>query len=88
MTLHTFLEQNSQWKQEENTLTGEFTFDGFSGVSAAIQQCMQLAKKLDHHPEATFGYKTIKIVLTTHDAGNLITELDVEFAQTFTQQLW
>jgi 4a-hydroxytetrahydrobiopterin dehydratase len=87
MNLNTFLEQNTHWTQLENTLIGKFTFDGFSEVSAAVQESMQLASELNHHPEVTFGFNTLKIVLTTHDAGSSITDLDIEFAEKFTQKI-
>jgi 4a-hydroxytetrahydrobiopterin dehydratase len=85
MDLHAFLAANTQWTEEDQTLIGEFTYDGFSAVCAAVQKSMQLANELDHHPEVTFGYNTVKITLTSHDAGNTITDRDVEFAQKFTQ---
>jgi 4a-hydroxytetrahydrobiopterin dehydratase len=39
-----------------------------------------LAEKLDHHPEWSNVYRTVSIVLTTHDSGGL-TNLDVTLAR-------
>ena len=39
-----------------------------------------MAEKLDHHPEWANVYKTVDVVLTTHDAGGL-SNLDVAMAQ-------
>lgn len=86
MDLHAFLEANTQWSAEDQRLVGTFAYDGFSDVCAAVQSSLQLATELDHHPEVTFGYNTVKIVLTSHEAGDIITEKDVEFAQKFTAQ--
>ena len=34
----------------------------------------------NHHPEIHNVYKTVVLALTTHDAGNKVTALDVELA--------
>ncbi len=39
-----------------------------------------LAEKMDHHPKWTNVYNQVTIELTTHDAGNTITERDRELA--------
>ena len=38
------------------------------------------AEKLNHHPEWSNVYKTVNVLLTTHDQG-CITSLDVKLAQ-------
>ena len=38
------------------------------------------AEKLNHHPEWSNVYKTVNVLLTTHDKGS-ITILDVKLAQ-------
>jgi 4a-hydroxytetrahydrobiopterin dehydratase len=38
------------------------------------------AEKLNHHPEWSNVYKTVNVLLTTHDKG-CITSLDVKLAQ-------
>jgi 4a-hydroxytetrahydrobiopterin dehydratase len=40
-------------------------------VQAAI-----LAEKMNHHPKWTNVYNVVEIWLSTHDAGNIITEKD------------
>jgi 4a-hydroxytetrahydrobiopterin dehydratase len=87
MDLNTFLEQNPDWKQENCALVGKFTFTDFSEVGAVVQKTIDLATELNHHPEVTFGFNIVKIVLTTHDAGNSITDLDIDFAKKFTARL-
>ena len=39
-----------------------------------------IAEKQDHHPEWRNVYRTVEVVLTTHDAGG-VTALDVELAK-------
>ena len=38
------------------------------------------AEKLNHHPEWSNVYKTVDVLLTTHDEGS-VTILDVKLAQ-------
>ena len=38
------------------------------------------AEKLNHHPEWSNVYKTVDVLLTTHDEGS-ITNLDIKLAQ-------
>ena len=39
-----------------------------------------VAEKKDHHPEWRNVYKTVEVVLATHDAGG-VTRLDIELAK-------
>ena len=43
-----------------------------------------MAEKLDHHPEWSNVYRTVDVLLTTHDAGGL-TELDIKLAKAIDQ---
>lgn len=42
---------------------------------------MDLSGQADHHPLVTFSYNNLTINLVTHDAGNKITEKDIELAK-------
>lgn len=39
-----------------------------------------LSEKQNHHPNWSNVYNTVEICLTTHDAGNVVTEKDRELA--------
>ena len=43
-----------------------------------------VAEKMDHHPEWSNVYKTVDVVLSTHDAGG-VTELDIKLATAMNQ---
>lgn len=55
-------------------------FVNFRQAFAFMTQVAMLAERLDHHPDWSNVYATVKIDLTTHDAGGL-TEKDVELAK-------
>jgi 4a-hydroxytetrahydrobiopterin dehydratase len=38
-------------------------------------------EKIDHHPEWSNIYNKVHVTLTTHDAGNTITEKDRKLAE-------
>jgi len=48
-----------------------FTFRDFSEAFGFMARAALVAEKHDHHPEWRNVYKTVEVVLTTHDAGGL-----------------
>jgi len=57
-----------------------FTFKNFSEAFAFMTRVALAAEKMDHHPEWFNVYKTVDVMLNTHDAGGL-TALDFELAR-------
>lgn len=57
-----------------------FTFKDFSQAFGFMVRVALVAEKHDHHPEWKNVYKTVEVVLSTHDAGG-ITSRDVELAK-------
>ncbi|MGV6848421.1 MAG: 4a-hydroxytetrahydrobiopterin dehydratase [Marinibacterium sp.] len=57
-----------------------FEFADFVAAWGWMSQVAIWAEKLDHHPEWENVYRTVKVLLTSHDAGGL-TERDVHLAQ-------
>lgn len=68
------------WKEENNRLTKTFTFTDFKQAFGFMTQVALLAEKMDHHPNWSNVYNTVSIELTTHDAGNVITDKDRKLA--------
>lgn len=69
------------WKEEKNQLTKTFTFRDFSEAFGFMTRVAMLAEKMNHHPTWTNTWNTVKIELSTHDAGNIVTEKDRKLAQ-------
>ena len=57
-----------------------FTFKNFNEAFGFMTRVALVAEKGDHHPEWRNVYKTVEVVLTTHDAGG-VTPLDIELAK-------
>lgn len=69
------------WNEENNTLKKTFKFKNFSEAFAFMTRVAFIAEKMDHHPEWKNVYNTVDISLSTHDAGNIITDKDRKLAQ-------
>jgi len=57
-----------------------FVFKDFNEAFGFMTRAALVAEKNDHHPEWRNVYKTVEVVLTTHDAGG-VTERDVTLAE-------
>ena len=57
-----------------------FEFANFVEAFGFMTRTALIAENLNHHPEWFNVYKTVKVTLSTHDAGGL-TMLDVQLAK-------
>ena len=75
------------WTEEQNQLKRSFTFKDFSEAFAFMTRVAFLAEAQQHHPNWSNVYNRVDIVLTTHDAGNVVTEKDRKLAKAIDQLL-
>ncbi len=68
------------WRREGNGITRTWTFDDFPPALAFINRVGELAEAANHHPDIYNSWATVRLTLTTHDAGGL-TERDFELAR-------
>ena len=57
-----------------------FVFKDFNEAFGFMARAALVAEKNDHHPEWRNVYKTVEVVLATHDAGG-VTARDIELAK-------
>ena len=57
-----------------------FIFKDFNEAFGFMARAALVAEKHDHHPEWRNVYKTVEVVLATHDAGG-VTERDIRLAK-------
>lgn len=69
------------WQKENNSLYRKFTFKDFSEAFAFMTRVALLSEKADHHPRWTNVWNTVEIWLSTHDAGNTVTDKDRRLAK-------
>jgi 4a-hydroxytetrahydrobiopterin dehydratase len=55
-------------------------FKDFNEAFGFMARVALVAEKSDHHPEWRNVYKTVEVVLATHDAGG-VTALDIDLAK-------
>jgi 4a-hydroxytetrahydrobiopterin dehydratase len=63
----------------KDAIEKSFIFADFKQAFSWMTRVALKAEQMDHHPEWFNVYKTVKVTLTTHDAGG-VTPLDVELA--------
>lgn len=68
------------WSEENNQLVRHFEFNDFMDAFAFMTKVAMLAEKQNHHPEWCNVYNRLEIRLSTHDAGNAITDKDRKLA--------
>jgi 4a-hydroxytetrahydrobiopterin dehydratase len=57
-----------------------FTFKDFNEAFGFMSRAALIAEKSDHHPEWRNVYRTVEVVLSTHDAGG-VTSRDIDLAK-------
>lgn len=68
------------WKEADNKLTRTFTFSDFSEAFGFMTRVALIAEKMNHHPTWTNTWNTVHFELSTHDAGNKVTDRDRKLA--------
>ncbi|EAZ81664.1 4a-hydroxytetrahydrobiopterin dehydratase [Algoriphagus machipongonensis] len=69
------------WKEVDNQLTKSFEFKDFQEAFAFMTRVAFLAEAQQHHPNWSNVYNQVDIALTSHDAGNTVTEKDHKLAK-------
>lgn len=71
----------SGWSFEGDRLMKRFEFSDFGSAMRFMAACVPAIDKLNHHPTWSNTYSSVSIELTSHDAGNRVTEYDVALAR-------
>jgi len=76
------LQELSGWTEVagREAIARTFTFKDFNEAFGFMSRAALIAEKNNHHPEWRNVYKTVEVVLATHDAGG-VTKLDIELAK-------
>ncbi len=69
------------WTETDNKLYRKFEFKNFSEAFAFMTRVAMEAEKLDHHPLWTNVWNKVEIWLSTHSAGDVVTEKDHTLAK-------
>jgi 4a-hydroxytetrahydrobiopterin dehydratase len=69
------------WEEKNNRLTKNFQFKDFVEAFGFMARVAIVAEKMDHHPLWTNVYNRVSFELSTHEAGDVVTELDHKLAK-------
>lgn len=68
------------WQEKDNKLVREFRFKDFQEAFTFMVRVAFIAEKMNHHPDWYNVYNYVRIELTTHDNGHMVTSKDRQFA--------
>lgn len=68
------------WKEEHNQLKRDLQFASFVEAFGFMSQVALVAEKMNHHPDWSNVYNKVSIRLSTHDAGDKVTDKDRKLA--------
>jgi 4a-hydroxytetrahydrobiopterin dehydratase len=69
------------WQENNNQLVRSFEFKDFVQAFSFMTRVAFAAEKMNHHPEWSNVYNKVEIKLSTHDAGNIVTDKDRKLAE-------
>ena len=69
------------WEEKSNSLYRKFEFKDFSEAFAFMTRVALVAEKMNHHPKWTNVWNTVEMWLSTHDAGDVVTEKDKKLSE-------
>ncbi len=76
------------WSVMGDALVKTFEFGSFREALSFMVRAGFEAEALNHHPDWTNVYNRLVVRLSTHDAGDKITNKDVELAKRFEAISW
>jgi len=73
--------QLRNWSVQNGKLHAEFRFESFVDAFAFMTRVAFAAEAAQHHPEWRNVYNRVVIDLVTHDAGDAISQKDIDLAR-------
>lgn len=68
------------WKEQERALLRSFTFSTFMNAIDFVNEVAALSEQQHHHPNIHIDYRCVRLSLSTHDDGNIVTAKDHQLA--------
>lgn len=70
-----------QWEEINDQLYKIIIFKDFQEAFAFMEKVAKIAEREAHHPKWCNKYNKLEIWLSTHDAGNVVTDKDWNLAK-------
>ncbi|MGH8900522.1 MAG: 4a-hydroxytetrahydrobiopterin dehydratase [Egibacteraceae bacterium] len=68
------------WSGDTAGISKTFAVDYYTGIRIVVDVA-KAAKEMRHHPDIDVRWGTLRFAITTHDAGDKVTELDFRLAE-------
>lgn len=75
------------WLEKNNMLVREFRFKDFNEAFTFLTCVALLSERMNHHPSIHNSNNYVRLELSTHDAGNQITDKDRRLARAIDEVL-
>ena len=59
------------WRQEGRRILQDYAFSSFKEAMAFVNRVAEVADEIDHHPDITINYTSVRLSITTHSEGGL-----------------
>ncbi len=59
------------WRQEGRRILQDYAFPSFKEAMAFVNRVAEVADEIDHHPDITINYTSVRLSITTHSEGGL-----------------
>jgi 4a-hydroxytetrahydrobiopterin dehydratase len=79
--LQAWLSEHPNWVLDGEEIIFDHRFKNFVEAFGFLSKIAILAEKYDHHPTIINTYAHLRLSMTTHDAGNKITDRDLKLAE-------
>ncbi|WP_326644069.1 4a-hydroxytetrahydrobiopterin dehydratase [Streptosporangium sp. NBC_01755] len=66
---------SSGWSGDTNEISKNYSID-YDSAMRAVAEIAQVAIELEHRPDIDIRWDHLRIAMTTHTAGDVVTELD------------
>lgn len=76
------------WSRKNGKLAKSFKFGSFKEAMSFMVRLGMEAEAMNHHPEIHNVCNRVDLTLSTHEAGDKVTERDLKLAQTIERFSW
>jgi 4a-hydroxytetrahydrobiopterin dehydratase len=73
------------WQDMDNQLYKKFEFKDFKQAFSFMKKVAEAAEQANHHPKWLNEWNKVEIWLSTHEAGDKVTDQDKSFAKKIDQ---
>ena len=78
--IRTRLDELEDWERSGEAIRKQFKLDDFVGSVDFVNQLVDPAEEMNHHPDLEISWNRVTVTLSTHSQGGL-TEADFELAR-------